>query len=210
MPKVSVYNSEGTITGDVELNDAHFGVKVNPALVHEAAVIQMANARRPIANTKTRGEVRGGGKKPWRQKGTGRARHGSIRSPLWVGGGITFGPRGNRNFSKKINRKARQKALFMALSDKAANGNLLILDGFAPKEVKTKALASCVASLPAKRTVLFVTAASRPDVIRMARNLTDVYVTAANSLNLVDTLRYGTVVFEKDAIPAFESLYKQS
>lgn len=208
MPNVSVYNAEGSKASDIELNDAHFGVKVNPALIHEAVVIQEANARHPIAHTKTRGEVRGGGKKPWRQKGTGRARHGSIRSPIWVGGGVTFGPRGDRNFSKKLNRKAKQKALFMALSDKLAHENLVILEAFKPTDVKTKELAALIKRLPTKKTVLFVVAQPRPELVRMARNLENVFVITANSLNIVDTLRYGTVVFEKDAVAAFESLHK--
>jgi large subunit ribosomal protein L4 len=207
MPKISVYNSEGKVTGEAELNPACFGVRVNPGLVHEVLVAQMANARRPIAHTKTRGEVRGGGKKPWRQKGTGRARHGSIRSPIWTGGGVTFGPRSARNFGVKINRKARRKALFMVLSDKLANGRLIALESFRPKEPKTRELAALISKLPVKKNALYVIPASRPELVRMARNLKNVYVVTANSLNIADALRYGTVIFEKEAIAAFESVY---
>jgi large subunit ribosomal protein L4 len=207
MPKAPRYNIEGKQTGDVALNDAHFGVKVNPALVHEVAVAQEANARRPIAHTKTRGEVRGGGKKPWKQKGTGRARHGSTRSPIWVGGGITFGPRNERNFGVKVNRKAKQKAFFMTLSDKVAHGHLLVADRFAPAEIKTKAFASFVKKLPAGSTVLYVAAASRPELVRMARNIPNVFVVTANALSLVDVLRSKTVIFEDDAVQAFEKVY---
>lgn len=194
----------------MELNADHFGVKVNTGLVHEAIVAQLANARHSIGHTKTRGEVRGGGKKPWRQKGTGRARHGSIRSPIWVGGGITFGPRNVRNFSVKINRKAKRKALFMALSDKVANGRVIAVEAFKPKTDKTKELAALLSKLPVHKTALYVIPSSRPELVRMARNLKNVFVVTANSLSVVDILRFGTIIFEKEAIPAFESLYKQT
>ena len=207
MPTVPVYTQEGKKTGEMELSAARFGVKVNPALVHEAMVAQQANRRKTISNTKTRGEVRGGGKKPWKQKGTGRARQGSIRSPQWVGGGITFGPRSNRNFALKINRKARRKALFMVLSDKVATEGLLVLASFAPKAVKTKEMASLLTALPVKRSALYVTPASNPSLVRMSRNLKHVHVVTANSLNLEDVLRAGTVVFEQNAIAAFEKLH---
>ncbi len=193
----------------MELNAAHFGVKVNTGLVHEAIVAQLANARRPIGHTKTRGEVRGGGKKPWKQKGTGRARHGSNRSPIWVGGGITFGPRNVRNFGVKINRKAKQKAFFMALSDKVADKRLFIVETFKPASSKTKELAALLQKLPVKRTALYIIPSSRPELVRMARNLDNVFVVTANALSVVDILRFDTVIFEKEAIPAFESLYNK-
>jgi large subunit ribosomal protein L4 len=208
MPNLSVYNSQGNATGSIELNAAHFGVKPNPTLVHEAVVAQEANARHPIANTKMRGEVRGGGKKPWRQKGTGRARHGSNRSPIWVGGAITFGPRKERNFSVKINRKARKQALFMVLSDKLAHGNVLGVES--NTIAKTKDFSALIKALPVKRTVLYVIPSSRPELVRAARNLECVFVTTANSMNVVDSLKFGTIVFEADAIPAFEKLHTAS
>ena len=207
MPSVNVYNQEGKTIGTLELNPAHFGVKVNPSLVHEVAVAQQANARRSIANTKTKGEVRGGGKKPWKQKGTGRARQGSIRSPQWVGGGIAFGPTSARNFSVKVNRKAKQKALFMALSDKVSGEKLVVLDAFAPKEPKTKEAAALFAKLPIQRKALAVLPKSDPTLLRMVRNLQNVKLITVNSLNLVDVLGYPTIVFWKDAMPAFEKLY---
>lgn len=207
MTKAPRYSIEGKQIGDVALNDAHFGVKVNAALVHEVAVAQAANARHPIAHTKTRGEVRGGGKKPWRQKGTGRARHGSTRSPIWVGGGITFGPRSERNFGVKVNRKAKQKAFFMTLSDKVAHGKLLVVDRFAPANAKTKELASFLKRLPVGSTVLYIAAASRPELVRMARNLNNVFVVTANAASIVDVLRSKHVIFEADAIEAFEKVY---
>jgi len=209
MANATIYKADGSKAGEMNLSDAHFGVKPKMSLVHEAAVAQAANARRAIANTKTRGEVRGGGKKPWKQKGTGRARHGSIRSPIWVGGGITFGPRANRNFSVKINRKAKQKALFMSLSDKLAHGNLIVLEGWNP-ETKTRAFTDLLAKLPIKKTVLYISAASSPEKIRMAQNIDTVWVTSANSLNVLDVLRYGTIVFERDAVAAFEQVFART
>ncbi len=207
MPNVPVYTQEGKKTGEMELSAARFGVKVNLALVHEAVVAQQANRRHAIANTKTRGEIRGGGKKPWKQKGTGRARQGSIRSPQWVGGGITFGPRSNRNFSLKINRKARRKALFMALSDKVATEGLLVLESFTPKAGKTKEMAALLTALPVKRSALYVVPSSTPSLVRISRNLKRVHVVTANSLNLEDVLQAGTVVFEKSAVAAFEKIH---
>ena len=208
MPSVKLYNQEGKVTGELELNAAHFGVKVNPALVHEVAIAQAANARRSIAHTKTRGEVRGGGKKPWKQKGTGRARQGSTRSPQWVGGGVAFGPRNVRNFSVKVNRKAKQKALFMALSDKVSSDNMFVLESFQPKEVKTKFAAKLFTTLPMKRKALAVIPKSDAALLRMVRNLPNIKLVTVNSLNLEDILTYNTLVFWKDTVPAFETLYR--
>ncbi len=210
MPSVKVYNQQGSVTGDIALNDAHFGVRVNPGLIHEVVLAQAANARHPIAHAKTRGEVRGGGKKPWKQKGTGRARQGSIRSPQWVGGGIVFGPRNERNFSVKVNRKARQKALFMALSDKVANTQFMVLESFTAAELKTKQAAKLFAALPRFRSTLVVLPASDPNFVRMVRNLPNVMAVTANSLNLQDVLHYQGIIFWKDAIPAFETLFSNA
>ncbi|MDO9399263.1 MAG: 50S ribosomal protein L4 [bacterium] len=138
MINYKVYNQEAELVGAVDLADKIFNVKTNQALIHQAVVAQMANARKVLAHTKGRGEVRGGGKKPWKQKGTGRARHGSSRSPIWKGGGVTFGPTNERNFKKDINKKMKQKAIFMALSDKVANVKLIILDKLETSEYKTK------------------------------------------------------------------------
>lgn len=210
MANVQIYSANGGKAGEMQLSDAHFGVKPVVSLVHETVVVQMANARRAIAHTKNRGEVRGGGKKPWKQKGTGRARHGSIRSPIWIGGGITFGPRNERNFALKVNRKAKQKALFMTLSDKLTHGNLLVLEDWKPTVVKTKTFAELLTKLPVKKSALFVVANSSPEKVRMAQNLDNVWVATANSLNVMDVLRYGTVIFEKDAVAAFEKVYAKS
>src|SRR3989339_1186928 len=136
--KATVYNMQGTKVKELELAKEIFGVQVNPHIMSQVIVAQQANARKVIADTKDRSEVRGGGRKPWRQKGTGRARHGSIRSPLWRGGGITFGPTNERNFSLKINKKAKRKALLMCLSDKAKNERIILVDNLELAEAKTK------------------------------------------------------------------------
>ncbi|MFA5185081.1 MAG: 50S ribosomal protein L4 [Patescibacteria group bacterium] len=210
MPSVKVYTQEGKVAGEIELNAKHFGVKPDPALVHSVTVAQQANARRPIAHTKNRGEVAGGGKKPWKQKGTGRARQGSIRSPQWKGGGVVFGPRNVRNFSLKVNRKVKQKALFMALSDKVTDDRFLVLESFKPAEPKTKLAAQLVKNLPITRKVLFVIPKSDASLLRMVRNLQNVTVVTVNSLNLVDVLSNQTLLFMKDTVPAFETLYRNA
>lgn len=142
-----VHNQTGEVVKEIKLNPAIFEVKINEPLIHQVAVAQMSNARVAIAHTKNKGEVRGGGKKPWRQKGTGRARHGSIRSPLWKGGGVTFGPRNTRNFSQKINKKMKKAALFSCLSDKAQQNALVLLDKLELAEVKTKEFAKIILNL---------------------------------------------------------------
>lgn len=204
MPNVSIYNQEGKSVGEMTLSDAHFGVKANPALVHEVVTAQRANARRSIANTKTKGEVRGGGKKPWKQKGTGRARQGSIRSPQWIGGGIVFGPTSERNFSVKVNKKAKRKALYMSLSDKLANKQLIVLEGIKTEPAKTKVAAKMLTQLPVGKTTLLVAPGSNPSLMRMVRNVPTVKLVSANSLSLFDVLAYRSVVFLKDAVDAFE------
>ncbi|HOZ37016.1 MAG TPA: 50S ribosomal protein L4 [bacterium] len=142
-----VYNQSGSVVKEINLNPNIFDVKINPDLVHQAAIAQMANARQVLAHTKTKGEVRGGGKKPWRQKGTGRARHGSSRSPLWVGGGITFGPRNTHNFSQKINKKMKRQALFCCLTDRTKDQDLVLIDELNLSEWKTKNFASLILNL---------------------------------------------------------------
>lgn len=207
MPKISVYNFEGSVVGDMQLPDMLFGVKADPALVHEAVVAQRANARHAIASTKNRGEVRGGGRKPWKQKGTGRARQGSIRSPQWKGGGIVFGPTNERNFSKKMNRKAKQKALFMVLSDKLANEKMRVVEALQMEPLKTKTMATMMTKIPTEKSILLVLPASSPTVVRMVRNLPHVKAVTVQSLNLLDVLTYRTVLFVKDSVAALEKIY---
>ena len=195
---IDMYNKKGDVVGSVELNDTLFGQEVDAALVHEAVLTQQMNARQILAHAKDRSEVRGGGKKPWRQKGTGRARHGSRRSPIWVGGGITFGPTKLRNFGRKMNKKARRKALAMTLSDKAANKAFIVVDDL-NVEGKTKALADVLKALPrtGKRT-LIVTAPANMPVRRAAKNIAFTETIAPNSINVVDMVKAGSVVIAKE------------
>ncbi|MBU1032398.1 MAG: 50S ribosomal protein L4 [Patescibacteria group bacterium] len=210
MPKAKIYNQEGENTGELELKAEIFGVEIKPALVHEAVIAQQANARTTSGHTKTRGEVRGGGKKPWKQKGTGRARHGSIRSPIWVGGGITHGPRKEKNFSVKINRKAKKQAMFMALSDKVTDEKMLVLERPDFKEVKTKFVAEMLKKLPVGRRILFVIPKSNPSLLRMVRNIPNVRLVTVNTLNLVDVVSFPTILFQKDAVTEFESMHQKA
>ncbi len=210
MANVAVYSKEGQLAGDMALADAMFGLKPNATLIHEVMVGLRANARRSIANTKTRGEVSGGGKKPWKQKGTGRARQGSTRSPQWVGGGITFGPSSERNWSVKINKKTKKKALFMGLSDKTQSSKLFILEDVVTTSPKTKVMVALLQKLPIDRNALLVCAGSNPELMRMVRNLPNVKLVTAQSVNLLDVLTYRTIIFLKDAVPAFEQVYKAS
>lgn len=145
--KTQVYNQTGEKVKQLELNPAVFGIKAKEAVIHQVVVAQMANARKPIAHTKLKSEVQGGGKKPWRQKGTGRARHGSTRSPLWVGGGVTFGPRNTVNFKQKVNKKMKTKALFMCLTDKLASRQLILLDQLQLTQSKTKEMITVIKNL---------------------------------------------------------------
>lgn len=207
MPTVPVYNQQGDQTGTVELPSEVFGVAVKPGVLHQVVVAARANARRAIAHTKHRGEVRGGGKKPWAQKHTGRARHGSIRSPLWVGGGTTFGPRADRNFAKKVNAKVRRLALRMALSDKAASKRIIIVDDLAPAGGKTKAAGRTLVAVTAKAavakripSVLVVLPSDRRSVRRSVENLPRTTSMDAAHLNAVDVLQRDVIVATKAAI----------
>ena len=208
MSKIKVYNMDGKVVSEREMAAKPFDVKVNEGLVHLAAEAQMANSRTASAHTKTRGEVRGGGKKPWKQKGTGRARHGSSRSPIWVGGGITFGPRPDRNFSKKINRKTKKAALAMALADKVRGEAFIGLDAFSMSEGKTKVMAGMLKKLPVGRKVLLVLPKADKMTIRASRNLQNLWTVTAGDLNLVDVLKASTVVAPVETIEMIEKGYK--
>lgn len=204
MPKLPVYNQEGKSIGDIELSDAIFAVKPNPALVHEVMVAQRANARRAIANVKTRGEVRGGGKKPWKQKGTGRARHGSIRSPIWKGGGVTFGPLSLRNYKQKINKKTNALAVKMCLSDKLAEARLVVVESL-PTDAKTKTLATLRAKLPgAGRSLLLITTDTEQSTRQAVNNLSKTEVVRAAELNVADLLQNQYIVVTRAAVQALE------
>ncbi len=207
MSKVSVYNVEGKTVGEIELSAVVFGVVPDAALVHQVVVAQQANARRAIASTKTKGEVRGGGKKPWKQKGTGRARQGSTRSPQWVGGGIVFGPSNERNFSVKINRKTKKRAMQMILSDKVISNQLVVLESIKTDAPKTKMIVEMMKRLPVGKNTLMVAPASQPLLLRMIRNIPHVKLVTANTLNVKDVLHYHSLVLLKDAVPVVEKIY---
>jgi len=210
-PKLTmpIYNIQGEKTGTIELSEKIFGLKINNDLVYQAIAVQMAGRRTPLAHTKERGEVRGGGRKPWRQKGTGRARHGSIRSPIWRGGGITFGPRKEKVFAKKINKKAKRKALLMALSSKVKDKELVILDKLELKEPKTKLMAEIISKLFKKQpSVLVATAKKDEKIIRANRNLPYTKTIAANSLNIIDLLSFKYLFLDKEAIKVIEKTYE--
>jgi large subunit ribosomal protein L4 len=208
--KITVYNMAGKSVGERELAPKLFDVKVNEGLVHLAAEAQMANARGPAAHSKTRGEVRGGGKKPWKQKGTGRARHGSSRSPIWVGGGITFGPRPGRNYSKKINRKTKRAVLAMVLSDKARNKGLLGLDATDFKDGKTKVMAALLKNLPVGRKTLLVLPKPDKMAVRASRNLQNLWTVTAGDVSLVDVLKADTVVAPVATLDLLEKSYSKN
>lgn len=211
--ETAVYNQKGEKLGTYNLPDRVFGVPFKNSVVHQAMRVQLGNARKVIAHTKDRSEVSGGGKKPWRQKGTGRARHGSIRSPLWKGGGVSFGPRKERNFSLKINKKQKNKALAMMLSSKVKDGKIAVVDMLAFKEPKTKYMADVLRAftgiLPqvSTRKTLIVIPDTNTNIIFAARNLQKTKVMRADSLNVNDLLTYRYVILLKEAIDVIEKVY---
>lgn len=208
MPKIDVYNQKGEKVANLKLNPAIFAVKERPDIVHQAVLYQLALKRAPIANTKTRSEVRGGGRKPWRQKGTGRARAGSIRSPLWKGGGVVFGPTSERNFKKKMPKKMKRLAIFSVLSNKVKSNKLLLLDKIEFKEIKTKLAEEMLSKLPIKEgTILFVLSKMEPKFLLSANNLPYLKVISVSNLNVIDLLKYDFLIFTVDAIKKLEERY---
>jgi large subunit ribosomal protein L4 len=201
--KVDVYNQKGEVIDKIELSEDIFNVKWNPVLVHQVLVAMQNNQRKPIAHTKNRGEVSGGGRKPWRQKGTGRARHGSIRSPIWIGGGVTFGPRNEKKYQKKINKKAKQLALFSALSKKLTDGEIKVIKEIKINEPKTKEMAKILSQFlnnQKKNQGLLVLPQSDKNIIRATRNLSFAQVDVVDNLNLIDVLKYKNIFFLSEAI----------
>ncbi len=205
MPKVALYNMEGQEVGEVELNDAVFGIEPNEAVVHEMVVMQLAGMRRGTHSTKSRGEVRGGGKKPWRQKGTGRARAGTTRSPLWRKGGIVFGPK-PRDYSYSIPRKKRRLALKSVLSAKVKEGALIVLDSLAFDAPKTKGMVKVLDSLKVDTKAAVVTADKNGFVNESARNIPGVKPLVAENINVYDLLKYDRLVITKDAVAKIEEV----
>ncbi len=205
MANVSVFNMEGKEVGTIELNDAVFGVEVNEHLVHQAVVLQLANNRQGTQKAKTRSEVSGGGRKPWRQKGTGHARQGSIRAPQWKGGGVVFAPV-PRDYSFKMNKKEKQAALKSVLSDKVAGGNLIVVDELKFDDVKTKNFVNVMNNLKVSKG-LVVLAENDVNVIMSGRNVADVNTSLVNEINVYDILNAKTLVLTKDAVNKIEEVY---
>ena len=207
MVKVKLYDQKGQVIGEKELPEEVFGVPVKPELVHEVLVSMEASARQPLAHTKTRGEVSGGGNKPWKQKGTGRARHGSIRSPLWAGGGVTFGPRKDRNYNKKINRKTKQLAFVMSLSDKVTDERLLLVEAFGIKDGKTKETVNLLKNLPVEGKALILSADKGGMLAQSARNLQKVRFAGVGDINLKQVLNADWVVTTPEAVDKLIQIY---
>ena len=205
MANVSVYNIEGKEVGSIELNDAVFGVEVNEHLVHMAVVNQLANNRQGTQSAKTRSEVSGGGRKPWRQKGTGHARQGSTRSPQWTGGGVVFAPK-PRDYSFKMNKKEKRAALCSALSSKVAESQIIVLDEFKLDEIKTKKFVEVMNNLKASKA-LVVLEGENKNVVLSGRNIPTVKVTATNEINTYDVLKYETLVVTKAVVEKLEEVY---
>ena len=205
MANVSVYNIEGKEVGAIDLNDAVFGVEVNEHLVHMAVVNQLANNRQGTQSAKTRSEVSGGGRKPWRQKGTGHARQGSTRAPQWTGGGIVFAPK-PRDYSFKMNKKEKRAALCSALSSKVAESQIIVLDEFKLDEIKTKKFVEVMNNLKASKA-LVVLEGENKNVVLSGRNIPTVKVTATNEINTYDVLKYETLVVTKAAVEKLEEVY---
>ena len=205
MANVSVYNMEGKEVGTIELNDAVFGAPVNEHLVHMAVVQQLANNRQGTQKAKTRSEVSGGGRKPWRQKGTGHARQGSIRAPQWTGGGVVFAPT-PRDYSFKLNKKEKQAALKSVLTDKVQNDALVVVDELKLDEIATKEFAKVMKNLNVEKG-LVVLADNDQNVVLSARNMADVNTEVVNAINVYDILSAGKLVLTKDALSKIEEVY---
>lgn len=206
MANVSVYNMEGKEVGAIELSDAVFGVEVNEHLVHMAVVAQLANKRQGTQKAKTRSEVSGGGRKPWRQKGTGHARQGSTRAPQWTHGGIVFAPK-PRDYSFSVNKKVKRLAMKSALSSKVADGQIIIVDEINLNEYKTKAVAEMLKAIGSEKKALIVLPEVNDKVIASARNIPGVKTAQVNTLNVYDILNADKFIVVKDAVAKIEEVY---
>ena len=205
MAKVSVYNTDGKKTGDIELSDAVFGVEVNTNLLHRAVVLHLANKRQGTQSAKTRSEVSGGGRKPWRQKGTGHARQGSTRAPQWVGGGIVFAPK-PRDYSFKMNKKEKNLALKSALTSKVAADKFIVVDGLSFDSIKTKNMVSVLKNLDAAKA-LVVVGDEDQNVVLSARNIQGIKTAYTNTINVYDILKYDKMIVSKDVVSTIEEVY---
>ena len=206
MPKIDVYNVEGKKVSNIELNENIFGIKPNEKIVHIALVNYLANQRQGTSNTKTRAEVSGGGRKPWRQKGTGRARQGSIRAPQWFKGGIALGPK-PRSYSYKINKKERQLAIRSVLSSKVLENNLVVVDNLEFKEIKTKNMVKALTNLKVEGKTLVVLPEKNENVQKSARNIEGVKTSLTNTINVYDLLKYNKLILTVDSVKKIEEVY---
>lgn len=205
MANVAVYNMSGAEVGSIELNDAIFGVEMNKHVMHMAVIQFLANKRQGTQSAKTRAEVRGGGRKPWKQKGTGRARQGSIRSPQWVGGGVVFAPK-PRDYSFKLNKKVKRLALKSALTSKVVDNKFIVLDELRLNEIKTKEMKKVLDALKVKKT-LVILGTDDKNIILSSRNIEGVKTASVNTINPYDLLKYETCVVTKEAIGKIEEVY---
>lgn len=206
MPKVDVYDIKGKKVSDVELAEAIFGIEPNETIVHSVLVNYLANQRQGTQSTKTRAEVRGGGRKPWRQKGTGRARQGSIRAPQWVKGGIALGPK-PRSYKYTVNKKERRLAIRSVLSSKVLENNLVVLDKAEMKEIKTQAMVKTLENLKVTGKTLILLPEKNENVQKSARNIKNVKTTLVNTINVYDLLKYNNLVVTLDAVKKLEEVY---
>jgi len=205
---IDVFDKQNNKAGEIDLPERIFGTKWNADLVHQALVAQLANRREPLAHTKGRGEVRGGGKKPWKQKGTGRARHGSIRSPIWKGGGVTFGPNKDRNFSKKINAKMNRLAIFSVLSRKVKDNSLKVFENFGAVADKTKDWNIFLKSVVDLRSKVLIIPTFENNINKTISNIKNVSSISPKSLNVYDLLKAKNIIIEKQTVSEIENHYK--
>jgi large subunit ribosomal protein L4 len=205
MATVSVYNTDGKEVEKIDLSDNIFGVEINETLVHKAVVAHLANRRQGTQSALTRSEVRGGGKKPWRQKGTGHARQGSIRAPQWTGGGVVFAPK-PRDYSQKMNKREKQIALFSVLTSKVQDDKLIVVDSLDMETPKTAAFVKVLGNLKADKA-LVVTSEKNDNLVLSARNIPDVKTVPTNAINVYDILKYDSLIITKDAVKAIEEVY---
>ena len=206
MPKVEVYNVEGKKVSDIDLKEEIFGIEPNEAVVHSVLVNYLANQRQGTQSTKTRSEVRGGGRKPWRQKGTGRARQGSIRAPQWIKGGIALGPK-PRSYKYRVNKKEKRLAIKSILSSKVLEKDLVVVDKFDFKEIKTKQMANAMKNLKIEDKALIMLAAGDENVQKSARNLAGVRTSSVATINVFDLLKYKKLVLTVDTVKKLEEVY---
>ena len=206
MPTVALYNTDGKQVGDIELNESVFGAEIRPDVMHEVVVNYLANQRQGTQSTKTRTEVRGGGIKPWRQKGTGRARQGSIRAPQWVGGGVALGPK-PRDYRYNVNKKVRRLALKSALSSKVVDGDIIVLEDLKLDSIKTKEMATILNNLGVNEKALIVLLENDKNVVLSARNIEGVATTFVGAINTYEVLKYTKFIIVKDAVAKLEEVY---